>query len=67
METREIFSYSISKVNKNRLLLINKYELDITICIIKDNQKQFSIEKRKFHIFKEQINKIIKKYHNRLL
>ena len=37
IETKEIFNYNISKINKNRLLLTNKYRLKIIIYIIKDN------------------------------
>ena len=36
MELREIFNYSFLKINKNILLLVNKYKLDIIIHIIKD-------------------------------
>ena len=39
MKMREIFNYNILKVNKNKLLLANNYNLSITICIIWDNQK----------------------------
>ena len=34
-----MFNYSIFKINKNKLLLRNKYKLDIKIYIIKDNKK----------------------------
>ena len=37
IETKEIFNYNISKINKNRLLLTNKHRLKIIIYIIKDN------------------------------
>ena len=62
-----IFNYNILKVKKNKLLLVSKYKLSITICIIKDDQEKFSILKKKFHIYKDQINKIIEKYYKRLL
>ena len=32
-----IFNYNILKVKKNKLLLVSKYKLSITICIIKDD------------------------------
>lgn len=54
------FSYNILKNNKNRLLLVNKYELCVLICIIRDDQKQFFIEKKGFCIPKNQKDKIIK-------
>ena len=37
MKNKKIFNYKILKVNKNRLLLANKYTLNIKIYIIKDN------------------------------
>ena len=36
METKKIFNYIIRKINRNQLLLVNKYELSIVICTIKD-------------------------------
>ena len=53
-------------MNKVRLLLINKYKLDIIIFIVKDNKKYFLI-KKKLYISKDKINKIIKKYYNKIL
>ena len=67
METKKLFFYNIFKINKNELLLTNKYQLDIILYIIIDNQKQFFIKNQKFEIFKNQINKFIKKYYNILL
>ena len=37
IKTRKIFIYNIPKVNKNGLLLANKYKLSITIYIIRNN------------------------------
>ena len=37
MEIRKIFNNSIVKVNKDRLLLVNKYRLNIKIFIKKDS------------------------------
>ena len=39
MKSREISNHSIFKVNKNKLLLANKQELDIIIYIIKEDQE----------------------------
>ena len=46
IKIREIFTYSILKENINGLLLINKYKLGIIICIIKNKQKWFLIDKK---------------------
>ena len=55
-----MFNYNILKINKIRLLLINKYKLSIIICIIRDNQKMFLINKKRVSIIKNKINKNIK-------
>ncbi len=62
-----MFNYSILKINKNKLLLINKYKLNTTLQILRDNTEKFSIEKEKLQISTDKINKYIKKYYNRLL
>ena len=36
METREIFNFSILKINKDKSLSVNKYKLDIIIYITKN-------------------------------
>ena len=37
MKTREIFNYNIFKVNKNGLLLVNKYKLGIKVHTMRNN------------------------------
>ena len=37
IKINKIFNYSIFKINKNRLLLPNKYKLDIILYNIKNN------------------------------
>ncbi len=67
IETKKLFNYSIFKINQNRLLLANKYKLNTTLQILRNNTEEFSIEKEKFQIFIDKIDKYIKKYYNRLL
>jgi len=62
-----LFNYSIFKINKNKLLLTNKYKLNTILQIFRDNTKEFSIEKRKLQISIDKIDKYIKEYYNRLL
>jgi len=62
-----LFNYSIFKINKNKLLSANKYKLNITLQILRDNTEKFLIEKEKFQISIDKINKYIKKYYNKLL
>ena len=67
IETRQIFNHNIFKVNKNKLLLLNKFKLDIILCIIKNDQKQILAIKKKLQILQDKINKYIKKYYKKLL
>jgi len=62
-----LFNYSILKINKNKLLSANKYKLNTTLQIFRDNTEEFLIEKEKLQISIDKINKYIKEYYNRLL
>ena len=62
-----MFNYSIFKINKDKLLLANKYKLNTILQIFRDNTEKFSIEKRKFQISINKIDKYIKEYYNKLL
>ncbi len=62
-----MFNYSILKINKNKLLLANKHKLNIILQILRDNTKEFLIEKEKLQIFINKIDKYIKEYYNKLL
>ncbi len=62
-----MFNYSIFKINKNRLLSTNKYKLNIILQIFRNNTEEFLIEKEKFQISINKIDKYIKKYYNKLL
>jgi len=42
-----LFNYNIFKVNKNKLLLTNKYKLNIILQILKNNIEKFLIKKEK--------------------
>jgi len=62
-----LFNYNILKINKTKLLLANKYKLNIILQIFRDNKKEFLIKKEKLQIFTNKIDKYIKKYYNKLL
>jgi len=62
-----LFNYNILKINKNKLLLANKYKLNTILQILRDNTKKFLIKKEKFQISIDKINKYIKEYYNKLL
>jgi len=42
-----LFNYNILKINKNKLLLINKHKLNIILQKLKDNKEEFLIKKEK--------------------
>jgi len=62
-----LFNYNILKINKNKLLLVNKYKLNVILRILKDNTKKFSIEKEKLQISINKIDIYIREYYNKLL
>jgi len=62
-----LFNYSILKINKNKLLLTNKYKLNTTLQILQDNIEKFSIKKERLQISIDKIDKYIKEYYNKLL
>ncbi len=62
-----MFNYNILKINKNKLLLANKYILNIILQILKDDKEEFLIKKQKLQIFINKIEKYIKKHYNKLL
>jgi len=62
-----LFNYSILKINNNKLLLINKYKLNTTLQILRNNVENFLIKKQKLQISINKIDKYIKEYYNKLL
>ncbi len=62
-----MFNYNIFKINQNKLLSANKYKLNTILQILRDNTEEFLIEKEKFQISINKIDKYIKKYYNKLL
>jgi len=62
-----LFNYNKLKINKNKLLLANKYKVNITLQIFRDNKEEFLIKKEKLQISINKIDKYIKKYYNKLL
>ena len=62
-----MFNYSILKINKNKLLLANKYKINTILQILQNNTKEFWIKKEKLQIFINKIDKYIKKHYNKLI
>jgi len=62
-----LFNYNIFKINKNKLLLVNKHKLNAILQILRDNKKEFLIKKENLQISIDIIDKYIKEYYNKLL
>jgi len=62
-----LFNYNILKINKNKLLLANKYKLNTILQILRNNTKEFLIKKEKLQISINKIDKYIREYYNKLL
>ena len=48
-----MFNYSIFKINKNKLLLVNKYKLNTILQILRDNKKEFLVKKKNLDIYRQ--------------
>ncbi len=64
---KKSFNYNIFKINKNKSLLANKYELNVTLRIFQDNTKEFLIKKEKLQIFINKIDEYIKEHYDESL
>ena len=64
MKTKKIFNHSILKINKNESLSANRHELNAILRILKDDKKQYSIEKERLHISNDKIDEIIRDHHD---
>ncbi len=62
-----MFNYSILKINKNKLLLANKYKLNAILQILRNDKKEFLIKNEKLQIFIDKIDEYIREYYNKLL
>jgi len=67
IETKESFNHNILKINKDESLLTNKYELNVTLQILQNNTKEFSIKKEKLQISIDKIDEYIKEHHDESL
>ena len=58
MKIKKIFNKSILQINDDETLSSNYKEIATTIRIIKDDQEQFSIKKKKLQILKKKNQRI---------
>ena len=67
MRDKEVFNQNVFKINDDELLSLNKRELNVVLRIFRDDREQYSIIKEKLQIFEKDIDKCIKKYHDKSL
>ena len=67
MRSKEVFNHSVLKVNNDESLSLNKWEFNVMLRILRDDQEQYSIVKGKLQILEKDIDKCIKKYHDESL
>ena len=64
MNSKEVFNHNILKINNDETLFANRYEVNTTLKIMRNDQKQFSIVHKKLQILKDKIDEYIKKHHD---
>ena len=58
------FDHNVLKINDDKIISIDHHQINATLHIIKNDQKQFSINKEKLQISKNKIDEYIKKHHD---
>ena len=64
MKSKKVFNHSILKVNNNGLLSANTKEIDAILSVLRDNDKQYPVEKEKLQISDNKIDDCIKEHHD---
>ena len=67
MRNKEVFNHNVLKINNDESLSFNKWEFNVMLRILRDDQEQYSIMKEKLQIFEKDIDKCIKEYHDESL
>ena len=67
MNSKEVFNHNILKVNNDEILFANRYEINMTFKIMRDDQEQFSIVHEKLQISKDKIDEYIREHHDESL
>ena len=67
MNSKKVFNHNILKINNDEILFANRNEVNMTLQIMRNDQKQFSIIHEKSQISKEKIDEYIKKHHDESL
>ena len=61
------FDHNVLKINDDKIISTNHHQINAILHIIKYDQRQFTINKGKFQISKDKIDKYIKKHHDNSL
>ena len=64
MNSKEVFNHNILKVNNDEILFANRHEVNMTLKIMRDDQKQFPIVHEKLQISKDKIDDYIQEHHD---
>ena len=67
MNSKEVFNHNIFKINDDETLFANRYEINQTLKIMRNQRKQFLVVHEKLQISKNKINEYIKKHHDESL
>ena len=67
MKSKKVFNHNIFKINNDETLFANRHEVNMTLKIMRNDQKQFSIVHEKLQISKNKIDEYIKKHYDESL
>ena len=67
INSKKVFNHNILKINDDEILFTNRHEINMTLKIMRDDQKQFSIIHEKLQISKDKIDEYIKEHHDESL
>ena len=64
MTIKEKFDHNVLKINDDEIISANHHQINATLRIIRDDQKQFPISKGKLQISKNKIDEYFKEHHD---
>ena len=67
MIIKKVFDYNDLKINNDKIISTNHHQINAIMHIMRNDQKQFSMNKRRLQISKDKIDEFIKKHHDDLL
>ena len=67
IKNKKEFNHNILKINENDIISANHHQINATLRIIKNEKKQFFVNKKKFQISKNKIDEYIKEHHDESL